>query len=269
MSGPGFDLVGLVDDFQTEHRALRTTLQGAGWGAWGRPTRSVPWRIQEQVAHLTFFDEVAVWSIDDPERLDALRAAFDASIDPGERADVVWARDLAPQALWERWCRANETLVGRLVRLVDEDPGRRLGWIGPSMGLASFVSARLMETWAHGVDIREALGHDVESAVSDRLRHVCFLGWAARRWALSAHGVTDRDDPLRLEATGPSGELWAWGPEDATNRVRGAALEIALVVTQRRHVSRTSIEATGALARRWLEVAQAFAGPPTVASREP
>ncbi|ACU53968.1 conserved hypothetical protein [Acidimicrobium ferrooxidans DSM 10331] len=268
MSGSGLDLVGLIDDLQAEHRTLRATLHDAGWEVWELPTRAAPWRIREQVAHLTFFDEVAMWSIDHPERLDTLRAAFDASIDPSERADVVWARELAPQTLWERWCRANDTLVTRLARLVDEDPGRRLDWIGPSMGLASFVSARLMETWAHGVDVVNALGHDVADTVSDRLRHVCFLGWAARRFALATHGITDLDDPLRLEAIGPSGELWAWGPEDAPNRVRGSALEIALVVTQRRHVSRTSVEATGALARRWLEVAQAFAGPPTVASKE-
>ena len=31
-------------------------------------------------------------------------------------------------------------------------------WYGPSMSARSFVTARLMETWAHGMDVADALG---------------------------------------------------------------------------------------------------------------
>jgi hypothetical protein len=44
--------------------------------------------------------------------------------------------------------------------------------------------------------------------------------------------------------------------------VRGSALGFCLVVTQRRHVDDTDVVAEGPRAREWMEIAQAFAGPP-------
>jgi uncharacterized protein (TIGR03084 family) len=69
-------------------------------------------------------------------------------------------------------------------------------------------------------------------------------------------------EPLRVEVTSPSGELWTWGPDDAVNVVRGDALDLALVVIQRRHRDDTSLVAEGPVADEWLSIAQAFAGPP-------
>ena len=66
---------------------------------------------------------------------------------------------------------------------------------------------------------------------------------------------------VALEA--PSGGVWTWGPGDAADSVRGPAEDFCLVVTQRRHVDDTDLDVTGDLARDWLVLAQAFAGPPT------
>ena len=55
--------------------------------------------------------------------------------------------------------------------------------------------------------------------------------------------------------------LWAWGPEDAEQRVTGPAYDFCLLVTQRRHRDDLALEATGTDADKWLDIAQAFAGP--------
>ena len=55
-----------------------------------------------------------------------------------------------------------------------------------------------------------------------------------------------------------------WGAESATQTVRGSAFNFALLVTQRRHRDDLDLSAVGPDASRWLDIAQAFAGPPGV-----
>jgi uncharacterized protein (TIGR03084 family) len=129
------------------------------------------------------------------------------------------------------------------------------------MGAKSFVTARLMETWAHGQDVADALG--AERPATDRLRHIAQLGVITRGWTYVNRGVEPPAGDVRVELAAPSGEVWTWGPEDAAGRVTGPALDFCLVVTQRRHVDDTVLLVEGAVARDWLEKAQAFAGPPT------
>jgi uncharacterized protein (TIGR03084 family) len=136
----------------------------------------------------------------------------------------------------------------------------RVAWYGPSMGATSFLTARLMEVWAHGTDIIDALGLTREP--SDRLRHIAQLGFITRKWSYVVRGEEPLAGDVRLELVSPSDQLWTWGPEVASDTVRGTAEDFCLVVTQRRHLDDTSLE-TGELARHWLLRAQAFAGAPT------
>jgi uncharacterized protein (TIGR03084 family) len=117
-----------------------------------------------------------------------------------------------------------------------------------------------METWAHGVDVVDALG--VARAPTDRLRHVAQLGFITRRWSYTVRGETAPPGTVRLELKGPRGDLWRWGPDDAEDSIEGSAEEFCLVVTQRRHPSDTSLLA-GELGTNWLQRAQAFAGGPS------
>ena len=52
------------------------------------------------------------------------------------------------------------------------------------------------------------------------------------------------------------------GAADAAQRVTGPALDFCYLVTQRRARSELDLTAVGADAQRWLQIAQAFAGPP-------
>ena len=129
------------------------------------------------------------------------------------------------------------------------------------MGATSFLTARLMEAWAHGTDIADVVG--VLRVPTNRLRHIAQLGYITRGWSYSVRGQKAPDVDVRLALSSPSGEIWTWGPDDATQCVTGSAEEFCLVVTQRRHVEDTSLAATP-IALDWLVRAQAFAGGPSV-----
>ena len=127
------------------------------------------------------------------------------------------------------------------------------------MSPASMATARFMETWAHSLDVAEALG--VTPEPTDRIRHVAHLGVRTRNFAYGVHGLQPPAEEFRVELTAPSGEVWVWGPEDATQSVRGSAYDFCLRVTQRRHRDDLDLVATGPDADGWLDIAQAFAGP--------
>ena len=183
--------------------------------------------------------------------------------DPFGHVDEQAAKGAAapPSHLLRRWRESREAL-GRA--LAEAPPDTAIPWFGPSMRPRSMATARLMETWAHGQDVADALG--VRTEPSDRLRDICHLGVRTRDFA---HVINDRevpDHPFRIELTGPNGDLWTWGETDAPDTVTGTAEDFCLVVTQRREVDDTGLVATGEAAT-WLTFAQAFAGPPKGAIR--
>jgi uncharacterized protein (TIGR03084 family) len=127
------------------------------------------------------------------------------------------------------------------------------------MSPASSVTARLMETWAHGQDIADALG--VEVVPTGRLRHVADLGIRAMPYSYVVNRLAGPTETIRVELTAPDGARWSWGPADAANSVTGEALDFCRVVTQRRHPDDTGLVVTGPVAQQWISIAQAFAGP--------
>src|SRR5690606_13797705 len=95
-----------------------------------------------------------------------------------------------------------------------------------------------------------------------RLRHIARLGVVTRSFSFANRGLELPPEPA-VALTAPDGSVWRWGPNDAPERVTGPAEDFCLVVTQRRHLLDTSLEVVGDGARRWMAIAQVFAGPPT------
>jgi uncharacterized protein (TIGR03084 family) len=126
------------------------------------------------------------------------------------------------------------------------------------MSAASSLTARIMETWAHGQDVADALG--VRREPSNRLRHVAHIGVGARAYSYAVNKVDLPDAPVRVELEAPDGELWTWGPPDAPDRITGPALDFALLITQRRHRDDLALTITGPAAQEWARIGQAFAG---------
>ncbi len=256
-------LDGLLDDLAKETDQLWNAVAGLDEAGWHTPTPAAGWDVATQVAHLLWTDEAAVAAATDKAAWDAL--VLRAIEDPTGFADTS-AMEIAvlkPRALLARWGAARTALAAALRGF---PAGQKMPWFGPPMSPTSMATARFMETWAHSLDVYDALG--IQPEATDRIRHVAHLGVRTRDFAFSVHQLEAPADEFRIELTAPSGERWTWGPEDAAQRVTGSAYDFCLLVTQRRHRDDTDLVATGADAERWLQIAQAFAGPPG-GGREP
>ncbi|MFF3754544.1 TIGR03084 family metal-binding protein [Streptomyces sp. NPDC002018] len=225
-------------------------------GGWALATPSPGWSIAHQIAHLTWSDRAALLAVTDPGAF--AEVAGKALTAPGSFVDEGTAAgaSLPPAELLARW-RDGRARLGSALR--ESPPGVRFPWFGPPMSAASMATARLMETWAHGQDIADALG--VRRTPTARLRHIAWIGVRARDYAYLVREERPPAEPFRVELTGPGGEFWTYGPEGAAQRVTGPALDFCLLVTQRAHRADLAVRAEGADADRWLDIAQAFAGP--------
>jgi len=246
-------------DLVDEQEALDHVVATIDPDQWQQATPSPGWSVADQIGHLTFFDRSAVTAIVDAtlfkEELSALIDA--ASNDSIDNVTLRGYRALTSADLLEAWREGRRLLRTAAVALRDDT---RLPWYGPSMSAKSFLTARLMETWAHGTDIVDTLG--ATRPATDRLRHVAQLGYLTRAWSYGVRGDEVPVGEIRVELRGPSGGLWTWGLDDADEKVTGSAEEFCLVVTQRRHVDDTSLQ-YGPLGRDWLLRAQAYAGGPS------
>lgn len=246
-------------DLSAERLALDALLAGLGDASWSAPTPSPGWDVADQVGHLAYFDESARLAIADPEAFaarvsDLLAGAAEAGVDGYTLAPF---RAMAPRDLLAAWRANGAALDGAAAALTGSE---RVAWYGPPMSATSFLTARLMETWAHGHDVASGVGLDYPATA--RLRHVARLGFVTRAWSYAVRGEEPPATRVRLELTGPDAERWTWGDEDAVETISGPALDLCLVVTQRRHIDDTAL-VVGEAGRHWLERAQAFAGPPT------
>ncbi|WP_031073091.1 TIGR03084 family metal-binding protein [Streptomyces sp. NRRL S-118] len=247
----------LLDDLRDESEELDRLVADLSPERWATPTPAPGWTVAHQIAHLAWTDDAALLAATDPEGFAAhVTEALDA---PGTFVDEGAAKVAAapPGELLARWRDGRERLRQALAAA---PAGARLPWYGPPMSAASMATARLMETWAHGQDVADALG--AVRTPTARLRHVAWIGIRARDHAHAVRGLTAPAEPFRVELTAPDGTPWAYGPEDAAQRVTGPALDFCLLVTQRAHRADLAVRAEGADADRWLDIAQAFAGPP-------
>ncbi|MGW0775764.1 TIGR03084 family metal-binding protein [Streptomyces sp. NPDC002835] len=247
----------VLDDLRSESHDLDHLVSELTPGQWAAATPAEGWTVAHQIAHLAWTDAVALVAVTDPagfsaEAEKALAAPY-SFVDDGAAEGAA----LPPAELLARWREGRE----RLLRALREaPPGSRFPWFGPPMSTASMATARLMETWAHGQDVADALG--TVRTPTARLAQIARIGFRTRDFAYGVNGLTPPAEPFRVELTGPDGEVWTYGPEDAAQRVTGPALDFALLVTQRAHRADLALRAEGADADQWLNIAQAFAGPP-------
>ena len=242
----------LCDDLLAERADLLAIIEPLDEDGWRKVTPAPGWSVLDQVTHLAWFDDAARQAISEPEAFRAHRDEALAGMGGFTDRLAETHRDRTGADVTEWLRRAGDRLASAAN---SADPTLRVPWYGPDMSLASMITARIMETWAHGQDILDTLGH--RRVPTARLRHVAFLGWRALPNSFTANGRPVPEEPVRVEL----GE-WAFGPDEADNVVRGSALDFCLVVTQRRHPDDTDLVAEGPIAKEWLSIAQAFAGPP-------
>jgi len=251
------DLGALADDLGAETDALLAVIEPLDAAGWTTPTPAPGWRIQEQIAHLAYFDEQAALAATDADAFTTELERALADPDGITERIAVRARAMSGAEVLE-WFRASRAeMVTTFLAL---DPSTRTPWYGPPMSVASSLTARIMETWAHGQDVFDALR--AEHPVTPALHHVCYLGVRTFGFSFVANELEPPTGAISVELIAPDGSPWTFGDADATDRVRGPALDFALVVTQRRNLADTALEITGDAATQWMAIAQAFAGPP-------
>jgi uncharacterized protein (TIGR03084 family) len=245
----------LVDDLLAESADLRALVADLDEPSWATPTPAAGWSVRDQLTHLAYFDTTAVQSALDPETFlaELERWAVKGGLDPDAIAAAHRGMPGAEVLAWFDQARASFAAAYRPL-----DPGLRVPWYGPAMSAASSVTARIMETWAHGQDVADALG--ATRVPSARLRHVAHIGVRTLPFSYGLHGRAVPVEPIHVALTAPDGDRWTWGPPDADERVVGRALDFCLVTTQRRHIADTGLVVTGSVAADWVSIAQAYAG---------
>ncbi|MCL4434791.1 MAG: TIGR03084 family metal-binding protein [Actinobacteria bacterium] len=271
----------LLSDLQAEHIDLDRMVSGIGEDAWLRPTPAEGWDVRDSIGHLAYFDDAARMAIEDPAGFEArVQGVRSLRFDP--IAEHLAKGRAMSSALVLQWWRDARTSL--LQCLEHADPASRIAWYGPSMGTRSFVTARLMETWAHGQDVCDALGISREPTM--RLRHIADLGVRTRGFSYAVRGMESPNENILVELTAPAPadgagggvDVWRWvtagggkvrdGREDSTlpaqfaGSIRGSALDFCLIVTERRNLADVSLQVDGEQALEWMKIAQAFAGPP-------
>jgi uncharacterized protein (TIGR03084 family) len=247
----------MVADLRAESEDLDAIVADLPAKRWAEATPAPGWTIAHQIAHLLWTDRVALTAVTDEAGFAAVLA--EAAKDPTGFVDA-GAEELAtlpPAELLADWRQTRARLHDELLGVAD---GRKLPWFGPPMSAPSMATARLMETWAHGLDVADAL--EVKRPATARLRSIAHIGVRTRDFAFSINGLTPPADLFRVELRAPDGSTWSWGPGEAAQRVTGTAEDFCMLVTQRRARADLDVHAVGADANKWLGIAQAFAGPP-------
>ncbi|HKY14360.1 MAG TPA: TIGR03084 family metal-binding protein [Microthrixaceae bacterium] len=255
------DVGALVGDLRDEQDALDGELTAGlderGTDVLDLATPAKGWTVADQLSHLAGFDEAATTAVVRPDDFNADLERRLAEGDHPVTGYTERGRQMSGLEVLDWWRTSRAELLAALATM---DPRARVPWYGPPMSAMSFVTARIMETWAHGQDIRDAMG--LAPQAGPRLRHVAHIGVGARPFSFTIRDLPAPELPIDVVLEAPDGSTWSWGPGDAADRVSGPAVDFCLAVTQRRHLDDVHLDIVGPAATKWMSIAQAFAGPP-------
>jgi uncharacterized protein (TIGR03084 family) len=248
-----------VGDFLDESRALHALLEPLADADFEQVTQFKGYTIGDVVGHLHHWNQAADLSLRDAAGFQAFYEQVALGLGRGLGLTQIanqWLGGLRGRALLAEWGRFYPEMAERFAAA---DPKARVPWAGPSMSVRSSITARLMETWAHGQEVYDALG--VERVNGDRIQNIAVLGVNTFGWTFLNRKLEPPRTVPAVRLTAPSGAIWEWNRENQTDRVEGSAAEFCQVVTQVRALEDTQLRVTGEIAQRWMSMAQCFAGP--------
>ncbi len=255
-------------DFREESETLYRLIEPIREDEYESKTQFKGWTINNVIGHLHLWNWAADLSLKDG---DAFKAFFNnllnevASMSLG-KAEENWLDGLKNRELLDTW---RQYYLEMSERFVNVDPKTRVPWAGPDMSVRSSISARFMETWAHGQEVFDLIG--VARPNTDRIKNVVILGVNTFNWTFTVHGMDVPGPMPYLRLTAPSGAIWEWGDVSTDNLIEGPAEEFCQVVTQVRNIGDTDLKVLGDIANQWMAIAQCFAGapetPPAVGTR--
>ena len=249
-----------AEDFRAESRALAAILEDLPEADLHQPTLFKDWTIDHVLGHLHLFNVAAETSLQGAAAFGAFIGPIVQDMQRGKsilECQFPWLDGLSGRALFEAWRAGAESCADAFALA---DPMARVKWVGPDMSALSSITARQMETWAHGQEVFDLLG--MERQEQDRIRNIAHLGVSTFGWTFINRKEAVPEPAPHVVLTGPSGAQWQWNETQEDSCVRGSAVEFAQVVTQVRSIEDTDLEVRGPAATRWMEIAQCFAGPP-------
>ena len=247
-------------DYREECDILSALLEKLPEADWNRPTQFKRWTSNDVVGHLHMFDHAARLTLEGPVAVKAFFAEIAAGRARGETLGSYtrrWLGNAEGGALLRRWRNLSHEIAALYA---DQDPRRRVAWGGPDMSVRSCISARQMETWAHGQAIFDLFGRMRPEGA--RLKNIAVMGVNTFGWTFSNRGEAVPAVKPYVRLIGPRGETWEWNEPQAAERIEGPAVDFCMTVTQTRNVRDTGLVVSGEIAGRWMSHAQCFAGPP-------
>jgi uncharacterized protein (TIGR03084 family) len=254
------DMLQQAIDFQAESDELLVVLEGLNEQDWQRETQFKHWTANDVVAHLHFFNYAADMALQDSNAFSLLMRNLTTALKQGNTHLAfthAWLGGARNRELMKKWRDFNQGMAGRFMAA---DPRKRVPWAGPAMSVRSSITARLMETWAHGQAVYDLLGATRKD--TDRIRNIAILGINTFQWTFANRSMTSPPSMPHLRLIAPSGAVWEWGQPDQSNSIEGSAAEFCQVVTQVRNIADTKLLVVGSAAAAWMAIAQCFAGPP-------
>ena len=241
--------------FLQESEALFDLVTELSDGQLETPTQFKQWTINDILVHLHFWNQGADLALTDPDAFTIMFEALHGALKNGNLRDhengIIKERGHDLVAKWSELFRD----MGK--RWQQVDPKTRVKWAGPDMSARTSISARQMETWAHGQAIFDILGQERKD--EDRIANIVMLGVNAFGWSHKVHGIDFPEIMPAITLTSPSGQQWRYGGDNGM--ISGTATEFCQVVTQTRNINDTSLQMKGDVATRWMQHAQCFAGP--------
>ena len=250
-------LTDVFTDLTVEGEALDKILADLDASQWGLETPAPGWTVKHQIAHMASVFHIAGLAGSDPDLFVRMTAGAEKDFDAAVAVMLQPYLAAAPAELLDRWRTELDTSVSTLAAL---PPNRLVPWVARELPARVLACAGLMELFAHGQDIADAVGARRE--YTDRIGHLVWFATRNRDFGYQVRGLTPPEAEFRYELTAPSGTVWEFGPADAEQRITGPAVDFCLLVTRRRHRDDLAVRATGADADGWLDIAQAYRGSP-------
>lgn len=247
-------------DFRDESRALHQLLAAQPESFFSRESLFKGWSANDVLQHLAYWNDMAGRQLTDVEGLVAVLGVIRKHPRGLRGHESDHFAGLTGTALLEHWRKGFEAVAELFSQA---DPKQRLKWSGPDMSARSSMTARLMETWAHGQALYDLLG--VVRQDQDRLQNIVVLGINTYGWTFRNRGLEPPMPMPWVNLQAPSGARWTFGDPgsiELSGRIEGPATAFCQVVTQTRHFTDVDLRIEGAHATAWMSQAQCFAGPP-------
>ena len=246
--------------FKEESDALYKLLINADKNSFKLKTQFKSWTINDVLYHLHVWNIAALLSLKNENEFKEFMQSFMEAVKSGNSAreyEKILSDNTEGLDLLNLWKETYEKISNEFAK---SDPKKRVKWAGPDMSVRSSITARHMETWAHGQEIFDQLGF--ERIDTDRIKNIVVIGVNTFGWTYINRNLSIPEKMPKLSLLSPSNELWEWNEDNEEDMISGSATEFSQVVTQVRNINDTSLKVSGKIANEWMSIAQCFAGPP-------